>query len=593
MATKRDRLRENRERIEADFPGLLAMLTEVDPKLGRPWWPDFETQLADLTWPRWRSPAPNTQQRAAGAYFDPLAVRRFMRFCALLRHIKGRKWARRPLIPDLWQVVHALAPVFGWRSADGRRLFRELYLEVARKNGKSTLVAAIGLYLLIADGEPGAEVYSIARDRDQARAVWVVGALMAKAAPALRRRLRIPPHPEQRGDRLIFERASSVWTVLGKDLEGRKHHGLNIHGALIDELHIITDAEQIGTIETGTGSRDQPLTVIITTAGIEAESPVWSAKRAHAIKIAERVVDAPEAWVAIFAADPNVASSDAWQRKTVWKQANPGLGRSVQVDYLERMAARAKTDPLERNRFLRLHLGVPTEASVGYIELRVWDRSAGIVIPEELDGAECYGGLDLSDSRDLCALVLVFPDGDGALDVLARIWTPAGTLAQRARRDRADFVRWAAEGFLIPIPGDTIDYDIVEEELRALNGRFDIKAINYDRWGSKQLRDHLDNAGVPIWEMGQGFMSMSPPMKETARIVTDRKLHHGGHPVLRYCLSGFKAAEDPAGNVKPDRKHSTSRIDGVAALIMAVDAYSRREQVGRSVYEDRGLEVAG
>lgn len=587
------RLETNRARVELICPGLLERLELPDEKRGVPWWDDFDEQLAELVWPRWSSPAPSTAQRAAGVYFDVDAVVRFLRFCALLRHIKGRRFARKPFIPDLWQVIHVLGPVFGWKQANGLRLYTELYLEVPRKNGKSTLVAAIGLYLLIADDEPGAEIYSVAKDRGQARAVWAVGALMARAAPKLRRRLRIPPHPEQRGDKVAFDKTNSVWTVLGKDRLGAKHHGLNIHGYLIDELHTITDPELIGTIETGTGSREQPLGVIITTAGIESESPVWTIKRDFAIKVSERAIEAPSSWSVIFAADPKAQADGTWVKPEVWISANPGYGRSVRPEYLKRMAAGARSNPVDRDRFLRLHLGIPTEASVGYIELPTWDRSAGLVIETELYGNEAYGGLDLSDSRDLCAFVGVVPDAAGDLDLVARIWTPEATLHSRAMRDRADYVRWADEGWLILCPGETIDYDQVEEELRVVNTLFDLRAVNYDRWGSKQLRDHLDDAGVEVWDMGQGFASMSAPMKDTARIVTERRLRHGGHPVLRYACAGMKALQDPAGNVKPDRKRSTSRIDPMAALIMAIDAFTRREQGGRSVYEDRGVEVAG
>lgn len=594
MAARTDREKRlaNEARIEGDCPGLLAELRKVDRVHGVPWWPDLDEQLAGLVWPRYRSPAPSTAQRAAGVYFDPKAVTRFLRFCALLRHIKGKRWANEPFIPDVWQIVHALGPVLGWKRPDGLRLYNELYLEVPRKNGKSTLVAAIGLYLLVADDEPGAEVYSVAKDRDQARAVWAVGALMARAAPALRRRLRIPPNPAERGDTISYRATNSVWTVLGKDRKGDKHHGLNIHGALIDELHTINDVELIGTIETGTGSREQPLRVVITTAGIESDSPVWAAKRDYAVKVAERTLEAPTFWGVIFCADPKVQTSDAWLDPDVWRGTNPGWGRSIRPEYLEQMATTAKANPVDRNRFLRLHLGIPTESSVGYIELPVWDRSAGLVIERELYGEPAFGGLDLSDSRDLCAFVLVVPDVSGALDVVARVWTPEATLHSRAMRDRADYVRWAADGWLTLCPGETIDYDQVEAELGALKALFDIRGVNYDRWGSKQLRDHLETARLPIWDMGQGFASMSSPMKDTARLVTERKLRHGGNPVLRYACSGMRALEDPAGNVKPDRKRSTSRIDPMAALIMAIDAFVRRPG-GRSVYEDRGVEAVG
>jgi phage terminase large subunit-like protein len=576
-------IKANRERIEAELPGLLEYL--------EPWLPDFDDQLAALVWPRWKTPPPTTEARAAGAHFRVDAVHRFLLFCSKLRHIKGRKFAGKAFIPDLWQIVHVVGPVFGWHGPDGTRLYRELFLEVPRKNGKSTLVAAIGLYLLTADGEAGAEVYSVAKDKDQARAVWAVGALMAKAAPALRRRLRIPPRPLERGERIVYERTSSVWTLLAKDVMGDKHHGYNIHGALVDELHTITDAELIGTIETGTGSRDQPLTVIITTAGIESRSPIWVDKRGLIIRLSEGTVTESTIYGAIFAADPEVEVDGTWDQERVWRGANPGFGRSVQPDYLRRMAAKAKASPTELSRFLRLHLGVPTESASSYIELPTWDRSAGLVLEDDLEGAECWGGMDLASSRDLAAFMLVFPAGDGALDVVTRVWTPADTLVARAQRDRADYVRWARDGYLLTTPGETISYDDIEDEVRRLAQRYKIQAVNFDRWGAKQLREHLESAGVELWEMGQGFASMSPPMKELERYVLERRIRHGGHPVLRYCASGLVAGHDPAGNVKPDRKRSTSRIDAMAALIMALDAYIRREPENRSVYEDRDLEV--
>lgn len=583
----------NAARADELCPGLLDALREPDRVRGKLFWDDLDEQLEDLVFPRWQSPAPSTAQRAAGVYFDVEAVLRFLRFCALLRHIKGRRFARRPFIPDLWQVLEVVGPVLGWKRPDGLRLYRELYLEVPRKNGKSTLIAALGLFLLVADDEPGAEVYSVAKDRDQARAVWAVGALMARAAPALRRRLRIPPNPAERGDKISFNATNSVWTVLGKDSRGNKHHGLNIHGALIDELHTINDPEVIGVIETGTGSRDQPLTVIITTAGIESESPLWADKRDFAVKVSERAIVAPESYVIVFAADPKVAATgDRWLDPKVHRGANPGYGRSLRPEYLSSMAAKAKANPVDRNRFLRLHLGIPTESTIGYIELPIFDRSAGLVLPDELEGQECYGGLDLADSRDLCAFALVFPDGRGALDALFKVWTPAATLHLRAVRDRADYVRWEAEGWLTTTPGETIDFDIVEAELGRLKALYDIRGVNYDRWGSKQLRDHLESAGLPIWEMGQGYASMSAPMKDLARIITEKRLRHGGNPVLRFACAGFRALEDPAGNVKPDKKRSTSRIDPMVALVMALDAYVRNPK-GRSVYEERGLEVVG
>jgi len=576
-----------REELERRTPGLFDYLAAH---------PDYrltEAKLAKLTRPRWLSPAPSTAERAAGVHFDLERVDHFLRFARKCRHIKGRRFAGKPFVPDLWQVVWVLAPVFGWLNRDGTRRYRALFLEVPRKNGKSTLCAAIALYLVSADREPGAEVYSVARDLDQARAVFNVAANMVKKSPALRRRLKalIPSRTISNAN------TASEYKALASDRAGLNKHGLNVHGAIVDELHVITDGELIDTIETGTGSRDQPLIATITTAGIPEESPVWRDRRALAEKVSDGVIAMPDLLAVVFAADPACELDGSWASPAVWASANPGLGTSLRPDYLAAKAAEAKVSPTKLKTFLRLHLDVPTGSSAGWMPRPIWDRTAGLVDEGDLAGARCFGGLDLASSKDLAALVLVFPDeANEIVDVVCRFWTPADTLLARAHSDQADYEAWVKAGFLTATPGETIDYDSIEAELLALAGRgigrFDVESVGYDPWGSKQLRTHLEDAGVPIWEVRQGFASLSPPMKETERLAIERRLRHGGHPVLRFCILNTVAAMDPAGNVKPDRKRSRSRIDGTAALVMAVGEWQRSLSGGRSAYEDHGLEVA-
>ena len=550
--------------------------------------PNFAAEERALVAPRWCAPPPPTSAIAAGAYFDLAEVDRFLRFCRKLRHIKGRQFAGRPFVPDLWQVVFIIAPVFGWRRADGIRYYRGLYLEVPRKNGKSTLCAAIALYLLCADREPGAEVYSAARDTKQSRAVFDVAAHMVRRSPALARRLT-PLIPSKV---IRFEATASVYEALSSDKAGLSKHGLNVHGVIVDELHAITDRELITTLETGTGSREQPLVVFITTAGIPDDSPVWAERRDLAVKIAEGTVAVADQMVVIYAADPAVAIDGTWATPAVWAGANPGLGTSLRADYLSGQAAAAAVTPANLNSFLRLHLNVPTESVAGWLPLATWDRSASMVDEADLVGARCYGGLDLASGLDLAALVLVFPDADDYYaDVIARFWTPAATMTARSHRDHADYPTWARQGFLSATAGETIDYDALEAEAVGILERFDVRAINYDPWGSKQLRTHLENAGAPLYEWRQGYASMSPPMKETEVLVVERRLRHGGNPILRYCVGNTRVDSDPAGNVKPNKKKSTGRIDGTVALIGAVDAWLRDVAGGRSVYEDHGIET--
>lgn len=573
-----------RDELEDLYPGLVEYLERTRP--------NFEEDLAKLRRPRWRSPAPSARARAAGVRFDVEEVDRFLRFCRKLRHIKGRRFAGRPFVPDLWQVVFVIAPLFGWRRPDGTRLYRALFLEVPRKNGKSTLCAAIALYLLTADREPGAEVYSAAKDRDQARAVFDVARRMARASPALRRRLEIPKGATAKTIR--YDATASFYSALSSDTGGAAKHGLNVHGVIIDELHVIADRELVTTLETGTGSRDQPLVAYITTAGIPGESPVWEDKRDLAIKVAEQTVELEDFLGVIYAANPNVALDGSWADPEVWADANPGLGFSLRVDAIASKAAEAEITPANLNAFLRLHLNVPTESAAGWLPLPTWDRSASIVDELDLHGARCFGGLDLASSLDLAALVLVFPDEDDRiLDVVGRFWTPEATLKKRAHRDRADYELWVRDGFLTATPGETIDYDVIEDDVARLLSSLasGCEAIDYDPWGSKQLRQHLEKAGANIFELRQGFASISPPMKEAERLVVDRALRHGGNPVLRWMVSNTVTVQDPAGNIKPDRKKSRSRIDGVVALIMAISAWQRSIARGRSAYEDHELEV--
>jgi phage terminase large subunit-like protein len=567
--------------LDRDTPGLYAYCLKHRPR--------FRTDFAKLVArPRWRTPAPSTKARAAGAYFDVNEVDRFLRFCATLRHIKGRQFAGRPFIPDLWQVVFIIAPLFGWRRADGTRLYRMLYLEVPRKNGKSTLCAAIALYLLVADREAGAEVVSAARDREQARAVFGVASNMAKRSPALRKRL----HIADRMGRIEYTQTASTYKVVSSDRGGLSKHGLNLHGAVVDELHVIADRELITTLETGTGSRVQPLICYITTAGIPTESPVWADKRDLCIKVSDGVIEDPELLGIIFAAPAEAAVDGSWRDPAVWAGCNPGNGITVRTDYLATRAARAEVSPADLSGFLRLHLNIPTESVTGWVPLNIWDRSASLVDEADLVGARCYGGLDLASSLDLAALILVFPDeDDDYVDVMARFWTPADTIRARSHADRADYERWAADGFLTATPGETINYDAIEEEIVATLDHFDVRSLDYDPWGSKQLRQHLEDAGAPVVECRQGFATLSPPMKEAGTLVYNRRLRHGGHPVLRFCVGNTLAALDPAGNIKPDRKRSRGRIDGTVGLVMAVGGWLRDLEIGESDYEDYDLEV--
>lgn len=594
-----------RERVVADLeamPGLRELLEELEL------YPDLEAELDEVVPPLLCSPAPSRKvRRKYGVRFDVDEVRRFLEFALRLRHTKGR-WAGSRFVPDLWQVVYVIGPVFGWRKKDGNRLVRTLYLEVPRKSGKSSLSAVLALFLLMADSnlaegrlfEPGAEVYSAATTTRQAKEVFRPAEVMARRSPAIGNRLGI-----RSDEMLVYERTASRFEVLsGVPAKAEEKMGLNVSGVVIDELHVHKDRRLVDTLESATPARTQPLVVFITTAGLDSPGTIYDEKRELAERIATGDLEDPTTWAAIWSIPEELR--DRWDELDVIRRANPGFGKSVSIEYLEAELVKARASDAKRLSFLRLHLNLRTGSSTAFLPLERWKDSGAFLTPTEAELARdypvAYAGLDLSASTDLTAAVLVFPrwvddpaDPDfevEVLEVLVRAWCPEASLARRDPVEAGLFASWIAKGVLRTTPGETVDYDVVEEELFALADRFELRRLHFDRWGSKQIVTHLRDGGLDVFEMGQGFASMSPALKELERLVLEKRLRHGGNPLLRWAVSGLVVAQDPAGNVKPDRTKSRTRIDPVVALTMAVDAYSRRETETTSAYEDRGVVIA-
>lgn len=566
------------------MPGLRGLLEELAL------WPDLEDELDRCVAPRFASRPPTRELRAAGVYFDVAEVRRHLVFSRKLRHVKG-KWAGLPLIPDLWQVLYDDGPLWGWRKPDGNRLYSTLYEEVPRKNGKSTSSARKALYLLMADSnmragrlaESGAEVYAAATTTRQALEVFRPAEQMARRSPALARRLL--PLKDQA---IVYEANMSRFEVLsGVSDRAEEKMGLNASGIVIDELHVHKSRKLVDTLDSSTAAREQPLTIFITTAGLDDPGSIYAEKTDYARKVAMGELEDPSWLVLIYCADPD---DDPLAEATWWK-ANPGLGRSVQVDYLRRKAREAAASPAALNTFLRLHLNIRTGQVTRWVPVEVFDASCArwLTQPEaELAGRRAFAGLDLSSSVDLTAAVLVVPTmerdplgGDDPveiLDVVVRAWTPEVTLEDRERRDRAPYGRWVRDGLLLTSPGEVIDYDQVEAELFRLARTFSLGALNFDRWGSKQIVQHLQAGGLEVWEMGQGFADMTAPMKEVERLLRQGRIRANGNPLLRWSLGALAVRQDPAGNLKPDRDRSTGRIDPFVALVMAVGAWMRAGQ---------------
>jgi Phage terminase-like protein, large subunit len=515
-----------------------------------------------------------------GLRWDVAAAEHAINFFKFLRHSKG-EWSGVRFELQPWQQF-IVGSIFGWKRYDGTRRFRTAYNEIARKNGKSTLAAGVGLYLLVADSEPGAEIYAAATKRDQARIVWGEAARMVKASPVLKKRVQIL---ESRSNMHVVE-TGSKFEALGADSDSMD--GLNVHGGIVDELHAHKTRDVWDVLDTAKGARRQPLIFVITTAGTNRESVCYE-QHEYSEQILQGTIQDDSYFAFIASVDDE---DDPLNDESCWVKANPNLFVSVKIDELREQVKKAKAMPAQQNAVLRLRFNRWTQQVTRWIDLDLWDDNAGMVSEEKLAGRTCFGGLDLSSVSDLTAWVIVFPHDDDpeAIDVIARFWCPEARLHDDQNRYRAQYQAWAKQGFLKVTPGDAIDYSFVKKQILDDAAKFRIVDLNVDRlFQAHQLATELSEEGLTVVGMGQGFLSMAAPMKEFERRLLARKIHHGGNPVLRWMAGNVSVKQDPSGNLKPDKAQSQGKIDGIVALVMALDRAMRHEKPKRSVYEERGL----
>ena len=480
-------------------------------------------------------------------------------FPRYLRHSKGQ-WARQPVELSPWQRF-VIGSVFGWKRADGSRRFRVVYEELPRKNGKSTKLAGVGILQLTADNEGGAEVYSAATKKDQARIIFDEAKRMVSASPDLRdhiRRFKL---------NLSVDATSSKFEPLSAD--EKTLDGLNPSCLLIDELHKHKDRGLLDVLDTAQGARWQPLLWIITTAGDDSPESVYAAENDYAVKVLEGTIADDSSFVFITSID----KGDKWDDPKAWAKANPGLGISVKFDDLERQANKAKKSPPAQNAFKRLRLNVRTSSAERAIDMDVWRKNGGKRIdPGHLKGRRCWGGLDLSSKIDISAFVKLFePEEEGGrLLVVPRFWMPLETLEERAERDRVPYRQWVEEGLIEVTAGNVIDHGEIERAVLGDAGDYEIVSLAYDPWNATQLAVGLAERGVPMVEFIQGLRSYSEPTKELIALLAQGKLDHGNHPVLAWMASNLKTHRDKNENLMPHKLHSTGRIDGMTGLIMAI-----------------------
>lgn len=520
--------------------------------------------------PIWKTPEPRDLE---GARFDPDRVDRVIGAFRRLRHTQG-KWAGQPLEPANWQVAYILAPVFGWVRFDDEadrwvRVVRTAHIDEPRKNGKTTTAGGVGIYLTAADGEPGAQVLAVAASKDQAGYCFNPIKTLAQNSPDL------APYVRPLATKIVHKASGSYFQVVAS--VGDLIHGANVHGAVIDELHVHKTRDVVDAVETGTGARTQPLVVIITTADEGKPGTIYAEKREYLEKLARGVfVDYTfygVVWAAAESERALVEQGVSPFSEEAQRRANPGYGVSPTKAFLEAEAKKAQESPANLARYLRLHLGIRTKQATRFIRLEDWDAPGNAVAIDEalLAGRECHGGLDMGSVSDLTALCWVFPDRpNDTYHVLWRFWLPEDALEDLDRRTAGYAKVWEREGWIRTTPGAVFDPAAVNEQLDKDSQTFRVLTVGYDRWGANDVTRKASDAGMTLVPVSQSFGSLSYPLKEMLRLTLVGRFVNGGNPVARWMVDNLAVAMDPSGNVKPDKAKAADKIDGVAAAVNAL-----------------------
>jgi phage terminase large subunit-like protein len=508
---------------------------------------------------------------AGDCVFDKTTAERAVNFYHTnLRHLKGPK-ATKPFILEPWQQS-IVCNLFGWKRPDGTRRYREVFILVPRKNGKTAFAAGTVLYVMDEDNEQGAECYSAAAERDQAALVFNDAKGMVLKSPHLSRRIKVFTKALAIEDEGISYKAISA--------DANTKHGYNTHFAVVDELHAQKTRELVDVLETSMGARAQPIFMHITTSDFDRPS-ICNEKYSYATKVRDGIIDDSTFLPVIYEAK----TSDDWKSEETWKKANPNLGVSVSLEYMRTKCKKAIEEPSFTNTFKRLHLNIKTEQDVLWVPIEKWDACKRALVFDMLKGKECFAGLDLASTSDLAAFVMYFPELHALWPIF---WLPEETIEVRTRKARIPYKTWTEQGFIRKTDGNVTDYDVIRRDIIELRKVFNIREVAIDRWNSTQLQTQLMGDGFEVVPFGQGFASMSAPSKEFERLITANELQHDGNPVLRWMVSNVSISSDAAGNIKPARDKSTEKIDGVVSSIMGIGRALVRETV-TSVYETRGI----
>ena len=516
------------------------------------------------------------------SHYDKAKADRAVKFIENLCHTKG-KWAGKRFWLLPWQE-QLIRDIFGIIKPDGYRQFRTAFVEICKKVGKSELAAAVALYLLYADNEPSAEVYGAAADRQQASIVFDVARQMVEMSPALLKRSKLMTATK----RIVNYGNSGYYQVLSAEVGGK--HGFSVSGLVFDEIHTQPNRQLYDVLTKGSSdARQNPLHFIITTAGTDRHSIAYEL-HTKAVDILEgRRVD-PTFYPVVY----GLKDDEDWEDEANWYKVNPSLGYTVDIERLRDAYREAKQNPADEVTFKWLRLNMWVSSTVAWIPDAIFMKGNEEIDLPALEGRDCYGGLDLSSTGDITALVLMFPprDEDEKYILLPFFWVPEETIPQRVKAASVPYDIWEKQGYLLSTEGNVIHYDFIEKFINDLAEKYHIVEIAVDRWNATQMIQNLEGDGFTMVPFGQGFASMSGPTKDFYRLLMEGQIIHGGHPVLRWMAGNVVVDTDPAGNIKVTKAKSKEKIDGIVAAIMALDRCIRNQTEPQgSVYDERGLIV--
>jgi phage terminase large subunit-like protein len=508
----------------------------------------------------WREPIqgfPRTYDpwRDAGdCRFDEETAERVCNYWESTYSLKDGKFEGMPFKLQKWQR-QILGHLFGWKRPDGTRRYRTLFLYIPKKNGKTQFGAGLGLTLLTADGEQGAEIYSCASDSEQAKIIYDAANQMLEHSKKLKSMIK-----NYKGWKVLeYGKRNSRWKVLSSRADSK--HGPNVHGLLIDELHTQKDNELVETLEAGTISRAQPLVIKMTTAGFTGDTPC-NQELEYGRGVRDGKIADPYYMPVIFdGQEADREDPGRWKEPDFWPLVNPSFGITVREDYFIREVNKCKVNPIHAEAVKRLHLNIQTDVVTSWLDLASWKDCEGEI---KRDGV-CFGALDLANTTDINSFTMFWPETNS---IETRFWVPLDTANKRA-----EYILWKENGHIKVNPGRTSDYSIIRNDIKSLVQQYKIRAVAFDPWNATHIATELsDEDGVNMVEFRQGYVSMNAPAKEFERLILNKDITHGGNPCLTWMAGNVAVKCDPSGNIRPVKpgRNSTKKIDGIVTCVMAV-----------------------